>query len=67
MTKKKKGQIRSILITQSDDKFTLEYPDAAPFPEWEVLGLLEHAKTLLQTRMIFRYQNELAQQQEEAK
>ena len=66
MTKKNKERVKSILIIEDDNGFTMEYPKG-PLSASEGIGMLEQAKIMLQTQIGLRYQNTLAQQQEEAK
>lgn len=66
MTKKKKEQVKSIVIIEDDDGFRMEWKKDS-LSASEGIGMLEQAKIMLQTQIGLRYQNTLAQQQEEAK
>lgn len=66
MPEKKKGQVKTILITECDGGFTIDYPNGVIWG-WEAIGILEIALLMRKADITNRYQKLLSQEQEEAK
>lgn len=66
MTKKKKEQVKSVVITEDDNGFHMNWEEGS-LSSSEVLGMLEYAKLSLQAQVLYHYQTRFARQQKEAK